>query len=162
VLIKKDIESNYALYKISSSLNRELSDINVAGTKDKTAYTAQKATIWKIPPEKLSQLELEGIIIRSPRTTIYQTYLGDLYGNHFSIKIRELNDGKEQINRKVENIIKEINDFKGIPNYFGHQRFGTRRPITHIIGKFLLLGEIEKALHLLEKCFRKPMIRKKR
>ena len=48
-------------------------------------------------------LEIEGIIIRSPRTTIYQTYLGDLYGNHFTIKIRELNDGKEQINRKVEN-----------------------------------------------------------
>ncbi|NPE07603.1 MAG: tRNA pseudouridine(13) synthase TruD [Asgard group archaeon] len=148
VLIKKDIESNNALYKISSSLKRELNDINVAGTKDKTAYTAQRATIWKIPPEKLSQLELEGIIIRSPRTTIYQTYLGDLYGNHFTIKIRELNYGKEQINHKVKNIIKEINEFNGIPNYFGHQRFGTRRPISHIIGKFLLLGEVEKALHL--------------
>jgi len=148
VLIKRDIESNNALYKISSSLKRELNDINVAGTKDKTAYTAQKATIWKVPPEKLSELEIEGIIIRSPRTTIYKTYLGNLYGNHFTIKIRELNDGKEQINRKVENIIKEINEFHGVPNYFGHQRFGTRRPISHIIGKFLLLGEVEKALHL--------------
>ena len=148
ILIKKNIESNNALFKISSSLKRELNDINVAGTKDKTAYTAQKATIWKIPPEKLRKLDLEGITIRSPITTIYKTYLGDLYGNHFTIKIRELNDGKEQTNRKVENIIKEINEFNGIPNYFGHQRFGTRRPISHIIGKFLLLGKIEKALHL--------------
>ncbi len=148
VLIKNDIESNNALFKISASLGRDLNDINIAGTKDKTAVTAQRATIWKIPPEKLSELELEGIIIRSPRTTIYKTYLGNLYGNHFTIKIRELNDGKEQISRKVENIIKEINEFNGIPNYFGHQRFGTRRPISHIIGKFLLLGEIEKALHL--------------
>jgi len=148
VLIKREIESHNALYKISSSLNRELSDINVAGTKDKTAYTAQKATIWKVPPEKLSELELGGIVIRSPRTTIYQTYLGDLYGNHFTIKIREINDGIEETNQKIEKIINEINEFNGLPNYFGHQRFGTRRPITHIIGKFLFLGEIEKAIHL--------------
>ncbi len=148
ILIKKDIESHNALYKISSSLNRELSDINVAGTKDKIAYTAQKATIWRVPPEQLIKLELPGIEIRSPRTTIYQTYLGNLYGNHFTIKIREINSDKEEVFNKINKIHQEIIEFNGIPNYFGHQRFGTHRPISHIIGKHLLLGEIKEAIHL--------------
>ncbi|MBK5112368.1 MAG: tRNA pseudouridine(13) synthase TruD [Candidatus Heimdallarchaeota archaeon] len=148
ILIKIDTESHNALYKISSALNREQSEINVAGTKDKTAYTAQKATIWRVPPEKLTELDLRGIEIRSPRTTIYQTYLGNLFGNHFTIKIREINESKDLASQKIEKIKSEIDEFNGIPNYFGHQRFGTRRPISHIIGKFLLLGEIEKAIQL--------------
>ena len=92
ILIKIDTESHNALYKITSALKRDISDINVAGTKDKNAYTAQKATIWRVSPEKLTELDLIGIEIRSPRTTIYQTYLGDLFGNNFTIKIRGINE----------------------------------------------------------------------
>jgi tRNA pseudouridine13 synthase len=33
----------------------------------------------------------------------------------------------------------------GFPNYFGHQRFGTIRPNTHLVGCFLTKGDVEKA-----------------
>jgi tRNA pseudouridine13 synthase len=33
----------------------------------------------------------------------------------------------------------------GVPNFFGHQRFGTIRPNTHQIGKYLTTGDTEKA-----------------
>ena len=36
----------------------------------------------------------------------------------------------------------------GIPNFFGHQRFGTTRPITHLVGKAIVEGDFEKAAML--------------
>jgi tRNA pseudouridine13 synthase len=33
----------------------------------------------------------------------------------------------------------------GVPNFFGYQRFGIVRPVTHLVGKKLLLGDIEGA-----------------
>ena len=78
VLIKRDIESHRALLMITEALNTKIIDINIAGTKDKTAYTAQRATIWRITPEDLLKLSVKGVTIRSPRTTIYKIFFGDL------------------------------------------------------------------------------------
>jgi len=36
----------------------------------------------------------------------------------------------------------------GFPNFFGHQRFGTTRPITHLVGKALVKGDFEGAAML--------------
>ncbi|MFB6130324.1 MAG: tRNA pseudouridine(13) synthase TruD [Salinigranum sp.] len=33
-----------------------------------------------------------------------------------------------------------------VPNYFGHQRFGSRRPITHVVGLHVLRGEWREAV----------------
>jgi tRNA pseudouridine13 synthase len=35
-----------------------------------------------------------------------------------------------------------------MPNFFGHQRFGTTRPITHVVGKAIVQGDFEKAVFL--------------
>ncbi|NHJ48479.1 MAG: tRNA pseudouridine(13) synthase TruD [Asgard group archaeon] len=148
VLIKRNIESHAALYKITSALKLNIKDIDIAGTKDKTAYTAQRSTIWRVPAEKLLKLELKGITIRSPRTTIYKTYLGDLKGNHFTIKVREFEDSEAELKEKIDTIRKEIDSFSGIPNYFGHQRFGTRRPISYLIGKNVMKENYEEAIRI--------------
>ncbi|MFW9924546.1 MAG: tRNA pseudouridine(13) synthase TruD, partial [Candidatus Thorarchaeota archaeon] len=147
VLLKKNVESHKAQLKIAQTLNKKIDDIQVAGTKDKTAITAQRATIWRVPPEKLLEIQIKGIKIRAPRTTIYQTYLGNLRGNHFIITIRELPFDKEEIANRLEAINTEIDNFGGIGNFFGHQRFGSRRPISHEVGKFILMGDIEKAVN---------------
>ena len=36
----------------------------------------------------------------------------------------------------------------GIPNFFGHQRFGTIRPITHLVGKAIVKGNFKEATML--------------
>jgi len=33
----------------------------------------------------------------------------------------------------------------GVPNFFGHQRFGTTRPVTHLVGKAIVKGDLEDA-----------------
>ncbi len=146
ILIKKNIESQRALHNICKALRVQKEDINVAGTKDKTAHTAQHATIWKVPGEKLLELQLPRITIRSPRTTIYKTYLGNLAGNHFTITIRECPHEFEEIQRRITAITKEIEEFGGVANYFGHQRFGSRRPISHKVGREILLGNVKEAI----------------
>ncbi|NHJ05782.1 MAG: tRNA pseudouridine(13) synthase TruD [Candidatus Heimdallarchaeota archaeon] len=146
ILIKRDIESHRALLDIARALQRPVEDIKIAGTKDKSAYTSQKATIWRVKPEELLKIQLDGITIRSPRTTIYQTYLGNLLGNHFRITIRKMNFDNVIIGEKVNCILNEIKQFGGLGNYFGHQRFGSRRPISHEVGKKILQGNIKDAI----------------
>ncbi|NHJ87069.1 MAG: tRNA pseudouridine(13) synthase TruD [Asgard group archaeon] len=146
ILIKKNFESHMALLKIANAFNISSEDVNFAGTKDKTAYTAQRATIWRVKPEELSNLHIKGLEIRSPRTIIYRTFLGDLKGNYFTIKIRDPEIDKDEIKERIKAICNEHNEFNGISNFFGHQRFGSRRPISHIVGKLILLGKIKEAV----------------
>ena len=148
VLIKKDVESHTALHQICRALRVDKSSINIAGTKDKSAHTAQRATIWKVKGEDLLKLELRGITIRSPRTKIYQTFLGDLKGNHFTITIRNCPFEFDEIKQRISSITNEITEFGGVANYFGHQRFGSRRPISHEVGKEVLLGNMKEAIWL--------------
>ena len=35
---------------------------------------------------------------------------------------------------------------QGIPNYFGLQRFGATRPVTHLVGECILRGDFEQAV----------------
>ena len=62
----------------------------------------------------------------------------EMIGNHFQIKIdgasRELN---------------KFNEFGKILNFYGYQRFGSRRPVTHLIGRSLIQKDFAGAIDLL-------------
>ena len=60
-------------------------------------------------------------------------------GNRFHITIRGITQSPSAIKKHVTNTHKEIEKMGGVPNFFGHQRFGTIRPNTHIIGKYLTI-----------------------
>ena len=62
----------------------------------------------------------------------------DMIANHFSIKI--------------SNCIDKLSDFieyNKILNFYGYQRFGSKRPVTHLIGKSLLQRDFKKAVELI-------------
>jgi tRNA pseudouridine13 synthase len=70
--------------------------------------------------------------------------LGNLLGNRFDIIVRDIND---RVNfAHVDNIASFINEYGGFPNYFGVQRFGIIRPVTHIVGKYIVKDDFEKAV----------------
>ena len=62
----------------------------------------------------------------------------DMIGNHFEIKID--NPSK---------YISEFNEYEKILNFFGYQRFGSKRPITHLVGKTIIQKDYQAALDLL-------------
>jgi len=61
-------------------------------------------------------------------------------GNIFNIRL--ISDDEEEIKTRL-NIISQ-NPY--LPAYIGYQRFGTKRPITHIVGRYLLKEEWCKAI----------------
>jgi tRNA pseudouridine13 synthase len=41
----------------------------------------------------------------------------------------------------------QLEELGGFPNYFGVQRFGAVRPITHVVGRHMIHGDLESAVH---------------
>ncbi|MEW5761380.1 MAG: tRNA pseudouridine(13) synthase TruD, partial [Candidatus Thermoplasmatota archaeon] len=71
--------------------------------------------------------------------------IGELIGNNFDVTIRDLDNPAIAEDRMIE-ITNEIMASNGFPNFFGIQRFGAVRPITHIVGRELINGNFEKAV----------------
>ena len=60
----------------------------------------------------------------------------DMIGNIFNITIK-----------KINNIIK-FNKNEKILNFFGYQRFGADRPVTHLVGKYILQKKFTDAINI--------------
>jgi tRNA pseudouridine13 synthase len=69
-------------------------------------------------------------------------------GNNFTITIRNLDQPEVAVVESIKQTIHELGVLGGAPNFFGHQRFGTTRPITHLVGKALVQGHFEEAAML--------------
>lgn len=67
-------------------------------------------------------------------------------GNKFFIKLIIDKDHKEAFMRRLELVARHGYRFL---NYFGYQRFGTRNPITHILGKLLIKNEWDEFINKL-------------
>ena len=68
--------------------------------------------------------------------------LGDLLGNRFEIIIRD--PDPSDLETRVRTITETVSG--GIPNYFGIQRFGATRPVTHLVGEWILKRDFEQAV----------------
>jgi len=69
----------------------------------------------------------------------------DLLYNSFNIIIRKIKISLDDAFNICNQIIKEIKEY-GILNYYGYQRFGVKRPINHIVGKYFLKNDFERAI----------------
>ena len=123
--------------------------IQIAGIKDAKAITGQHITIEGISVEDAARVHIKDIEVRplgyfhEPLCSFY------LLGNNFRIGIKGINYLKEETEERIKKIALELNANGGIPNYYGHQRFGTTRAITHLIGRALVQDNVEEAAMLL-------------
>ena len=67
-------------------------------------------------------------------------------GNGFDIRIRQTSCPPDEIGGIIDSVTADIRTAGGYPNYFGVQRFGVVRPITHKVGELLVKGDIEGAV----------------
>ncbi|RLG88762.1 MAG: tRNA pseudouridine(13) synthase TruD [Thermoprotei archaeon] len=139
VLKKEGIDTLTAIRIIKKILRTH--KIGYAGLKDKDAITYQLVSVdCEKPPQIIKTERIELIMIGKDYKHVR---IGDLWGNKFLI-ITEVLDGSN-----VVEAIQEVMNVGELPAFFGYQRFGTRRPITHIIGKFILRKEWDLALEYL-------------
>lgn len=148
VLVKRNWDTFLALKAVSEQLGVSTKHIHIAGIKDAKAVTAQHITIEGVSGEEVQRVHIKDIEIypigyfRSEISSYY------LLGNHFHIVIRGISYSKSTIKKRIAKTIEELQAIGGIPNFFGHQRFGTTRPITHLVGKALIQGNFKDAVFL--------------
>lgn len=143
VLEKSNLETFNVVHQIASFLQIPYHNIGFAGLKDKRALTSQLISISAPKLERLQDFHYKGIHLN--RATVGKPLkLGYLNGNHFHIIIRQMEPKFEEIVTNF-NLIKHAIQNAAIPNYYGPQRFGALRPISHLVGRALLYGDFETA-----------------
>jgi len=145
-LTKQNWDTHSVVREISNRLRVSRNRIGFAGTKDKFALTTQKISIWDTAETELERVKIGDVSLKIVGRSNKAVSLGDLYGNEFAIVIRDIEGRKEEITEKIVAITNEIETAGGIPNFFGVQRFGMNRPITHLVGKHLIQGDIKGAV----------------
>ncbi|HEY4674459.1 MAG TPA: tRNA pseudouridine(13) synthase TruD, partial [Candidatus Bathyarchaeia archaeon] len=148
VIVKRNWDTLQAVRAVAQQLGISSTQIHIAGLKDAKAVTAQHITLEGVSAEEIQKVNVKGLELRSigyVRNRLSSYYLR---GNSFNITIRKINHSQSTITKRIAKTIQELEDIGGVPNFFGHQRFGTTRPITHLVGKALLKGNLRKAAML--------------
>ncbi|ADJ15961.1 tRNA pseudouridine(13) synthase TruD [Halalkalicoccus jeotgali] len=123
-------DTNDFARRLSDAMGASRERVSWAGTKDKRAVTTQLFSVMKGEPEALP--EVRGADIEVVGRAGRDLQFGDLAGNEFRIRVRDADP------ENCDAITAALREFGGgrvgVPNYFGQQRFGSRRPVTHRVG----------------------------
>lgn len=145
-LQKRNWDTMRAIKELSKRLRVSRKRFGFAGTKDKRAITTQRISLWNQNIENLLKIKIKDIEILNPCYAEERINLGDLWGNRFTITLNEVNLKKDEIKKRIESILKELNS--KVPGFFGIQRFGVVRPITHLVGREILKRNFKEAVML--------------
>lgn len=96
-------------------------DVSYAGLKDRYAVTRQWFSVRLAgrPEPEWERIESEEIRLLEQGHHRRKLKRGALKANRFRIRIRNLEDGREELESRLRQISEQ-----GVPNYFGEQRFG--------------------------------------
>jgi tRNA pseudouridine13 synthase len=144
---KKGLTTDDAIDRISRQLNIRRKDIGYAGLKDARAVTRQWISVEHIEPEKISALRIPNIKILALDRHSNKIKIGHLAGNRFVIKLREMAIGLQQAASLAEQILSVLAQ-RGVPNYFGLQRFGSRKN-SHLLGLAVIKADADEFIDIL-------------
>jgi tRNA pseudouridine13 synthase len=125
-----------AVHRIADALHISPRDIGYAGMKDAHAVSRQMLSIWGTTEQAVQSLHIPNLTVLSAIRHNNKLRLGHLAANRFAIKIRDVNPTDVV---KVRDALKVLEQ-RGLPNYFGQQRFG-RRNNNHLLGFALVRGD---------------------
>jgi tRNA pseudouridine13 synthase len=148
ILVKRNWDTLIAIKNVAKQLGIDQRRIQIAGIKDAKAITAQHLTIEDGLIEDTSKVNVKDIQIYPIGYLREALSLFYLLGNIFTIKIKAIKYKESTVETRISQTLEELEALGGIPNFFGHQRFGTTRPITHLVGKALVRGSFEEAAML--------------
>lgn len=141
---KTGLSTMRAVADIARALGRQPRDIGYAGLKDADAVTTQTLSAEHVDPDLIRSLALPRIRVVDVSRHTNKLRLGHLAGNRFSIKLREIDPARITDVRSVMDLLHR----RGVPNYFGPQRFGMRGD-TWEVGRALLREDYDEMVQVL-------------
>jgi tRNA pseudouridine13 synthase len=134
---KSNIDTWELIDRLSKYLGVFSNEVGYAGLKDKRATTTQYISIPKKYSKELKAFKSSKIKILESTLHNSKLNIGDLEGNRFKINLHDVEI--EELNQ-IQKVIKQISK-KGMPNYFGYQRFGKDVDENLAKAKDLVYGE---------------------
>ena len=137
-------ELNRLVRRFGTNLRIGRARIGFAGTKDGRSVATQLMS-FNVSIDDVNALEIPDVRILEAYTARRGMEIGDLIGNSFHIRVCDTNPGAD-VRAICESVKERLDGLGGFPNFFGTQRFGSVRPITHLIGKDLIRGDFKGAV----------------
>lgn len=140
--VKEGIDTFEAVEILSKELEVPVSRISYGGLKDAKAISVQFMTVYKPvrTPKIIECGKAKYELVGWARSKLISRHV---LSNTFKIVVRNAKPGFQD---DVAKCLLEIEELGGLYNYYGHQRFGTRRPSTHKVGAYLLSKDWENAV----------------
>jgi len=131
-LKKSGIDTNHALADL---LKRHGIRLKALGLKDANATTEQfvcdMSTSNRHEDIKTNRYSIQRIgFLKKPLTK------KDMVGNHFRIKIEGADFTR----------VSAFDGYNSVLNFYGYQRFGSRRPVSHLVGRSIVKRDFEQAV----------------
>src|ERR687896_1373222 len=137
VLEKRDIDSNHALFEIKRELHIKF---RVMGIKDAKAVATQYAGMERVirnPPTELTSRHTRLTLKGFTKHPLEKRFLA---GNKFEIRI---------YNVRSSDLSSFVPQISKVGNFYGLQRFGSERLVTHLVGREIVKRNFIQAVELL-------------
>lgn len=141
---KANLSTRRAVASLAQALGIRPERIGVAGQKDARGISRQVISLEGVDPARLARLEVPGVRILETARHRVKLRLGAVRANRFVVRLRDVSAGRLDDLRSLLGILAR----RGVPNFFGPQRFGQRGD-TWEVGRSLLRGEHARALSLM-------------
>ncbi len=129
---------------IARRLGLPARSVRWSGTKDRRAVAERLLSYRGAPPP--GDLALANAVVLEAYRARDGLVLGHHYGNTFEVRVTDLAAPVADALRAYRRTEEALRRAGGVPNFFGPQRFGEVRPVTHEVGRALVRGDLAGAV----------------
>ena len=141
---KRGLSTMRAVQDIAKVLGVGPKHIGMAGLKDARGVTVQTLSLEHVDVERVKNLSIPRIAILDVSRHTNKLKVGHLRGNIFTIRMRDVEPDRVDDVKRVADLLAN----KGVPNYFGGQRFGLRGD-TWELGRAVLQEDAKTLIDLM-------------
>jgi tRNA pseudouridine13 synthase len=134
---------NWEQHELGEAIARRLGlaphAVQWSGTKDRRAVAERLLSYRGPPPER--DLDLKEVELLEAYRARDGLVLGHHYGNAFEVRVVPERAAPDAAAAAYRATAAALRSAGGFPNFFGLQRFGEVRPVTHEVGRHLVRGD---------------------
>lgn len=138
---KRGVSSFEAARALAGACGVSPRDVSYAGLKDVKSVSRQTFCLPRVEADFVKRLEFEKFEVLDARRHTTKLRTGHLKGNYFRIRVREAAPDAAKRAREVLDILEK----RGVPNFYGPQRFGSNGR-NMLVGRALLRERYHRAI----------------